>query len=47
MPLHKITPLGNYGAPAEEASVEMGEAMSRIYVDYCVDLVNELKRVYL
>ena len=47
VPLHKITPLGNYGAPAEEASAELGEAMSQIYVDYCVDLVNELRRVYL
>ena len=45
--LDKLTPMGNYGARAEEATAELGAEMSRIYVDYCVELVKELKRVYL
>ena len=45
--LDKLTPRGNYGARAEEATAELGAEMSQIYVDYCVELVKELKRVYL
>lgn len=45
--LDKLTDYGNYGAPAEEASKELGEAMTEAYVDYCAQLVAELKRVYL
>lgn len=47
VPLDRLTAYGNYGAPAEEASAELGAIMSEIYVDYCVELCHELKRIYL
>jgi len=47
IPLDRITPLGNYGAPAEEATRELGAAMSQVYVDFCAALAEELRRVYL
>lgn len=45
--LRTLNPYGNFGAPAEEASKELGEKITQIYVDYCAALVDELKRVYL
>ena len=45
--LDKLSAYGNYGAPAEEASAELGRAVLDVYVDYCVELCRELKRVYL
>jgi len=47
IPTDKLTAYGNFGAPAEEASAEIGQKVLDIYVDYCVDLIRELKSVYL
>lgn len=47
MGLDRLTPLGNYGAPAEKADLETGRRMFEIYVDYCVGLAEELRRIYL
>jgi creatinine amidohydrolase len=45
--LDRLTPMGNYGDPAEEASEETGKKMFDLYVDYCVRLVEELRKVCL
>ena len=47
IPLRELTPYANFGAPAEEASKELGDKVTQIYVDYGVALVEEMKRVYL
>ena len=47
MPLSALSCYGNFGAPAEEADAKIGEEIIRIYVEYGVKLVKELKRVYL
>lgn len=47
MSLDRLTPLGNYGAPAEKADRETGLKMFDIYVDYCVGLAEELRKIYL
>ena len=47
VPLDRLTPLGNYGAPAEEADAKMGRIMFDIYVDYCVGLAEELRKIVL
>ncbi len=47
VPLDRISPLGNYGAPAEEADAKMGRKMFDTYVDYCVGLAEELRKIVL
>ncbi len=47
IPLDRLTPLGNYGAEAEKANLELGIKMFQVYVDYCVDLAEELKKIVL
>ena len=47
MPLSALSPYGNFGSPCEKADKATGKAMLDLYVDYCVRLVRELKRVYL
>lgn len=45
--IDRLSPYGNFGAPAEEATAELGAAVRDAYVDYCVELCHELKRIYL
>lgn len=45
--LDAVTEVGNYGARAEEATKEFGERIVNTYVDYCVELVEELRKVTL
>jgi creatinine amidohydrolase len=45
--LDKLTPVGNYGAEAEKANVEMGRKMFEVYVDYCAGLAEELRKIVL
>jgi creatinine amidohydrolase len=45
--LDKITHVGNYGAEAEKANVELGRKMFEVYVDYCAGLAEELRKVIL
>lgn len=47
IPLDRLTPLGNYGAEAEKANLELGKKMFEIYVNYCAELAEELKKVVL
>ena len=47
IPLDKLTPVGNYGAEAEKANIELGEEMFEVYVEYCVGLAEELKKIVL
>lgn len=47
VPVDRLTPYGNFGAPAEEATAELGAAVAQAYIDYNVELVAELKRIYL
>lgn len=41
----QMTPLSNYGPPAKEATKEMGYDMFEKYVEYCVNLGHELRKV--
>ncbi len=45
IPLDKLTPQGNYGAPAEKANKALGEKMYSAYVDFCVGLAQELRKL--
>lgn len=45
--LDRLTPLGNYGAPAEKADLDVGRKMFNVYVDYCVGLAEELRKIHL
>lgn len=45
--LHKITPVGNYGAKAEEASLELGKKMYERYVEYCCELAEDIRKIPL
>ncbi len=45
--LDKYTPLGNYGAEAEKANIELGEKLFETYVEYCSGLAEELRKVAL
>jgi creatinine amidohydrolase len=47
VPLDRLTPMGNYGAEAEQADVRMGRKMFDVYVDYCAGLVEELRKIHL
>mgnify|MGYP001032366915 CR=1 FL=1 len=44
-PLDKVTPVGNYGARAEEASRELGEKMYETYINYCCKLAEEIRKI--
>jgi len=43
--LEKITPLGNYGAEAEKANLDLGNKLFDKYIDYCSGLATELKKI--
>jgi len=45
--LHKLTPLGNYGCPAEKANLKLGQDMRKIYIDYMVELLTAMKNAVL
>ncbi|GHV26115.1 amidase [Clostridia bacterium] len=45
LPTPIITPNGNFGSPAEDASLEIGEGMFRAYIDYCAGLIDTLRAV--
>ena len=45
--LHKVTPVGNYGAKAEEASLELGNKMYERYVNYCCELAEDIRKIPL
>ncbi len=45
--LDRLTPLGNYGAKAEKADVDLGRKMFDTYVEYCVGLAEELRKISL
>ncbi len=45
--LHKVSSVGNYGARAEEASLELGEKMYERYVEYCADLAEDMRKIPL
>lgn len=45
--LHTVTEVGNYGAKAEEASIELGEKMYEKYIEYCVELAEEIRKIPL
>lgn len=42
-----ITSVGNYGAPAEEATRELGQQLFDRYVDYCAGLAEALRQIPL
>lgn len=43
--LDKLTAVGNYGAKAEEADPQMGRDMFQIYVNFCAELAEELRKI--
>jgi creatinine amidohydrolase len=45
LPTREITPRGNFGDPSEEARRDIGEGMFAAYVDYCTDLIREIRRI--
>ena len=45
VPVNKYTPTGNYGIDVEKSSTEFGKELFDIYVDYCVGLCEELRKV--
>jgi len=45
--LDRLTPLGNYGAEAEKATAELGGKMREAYIEYCVGLARELRKIIL
>jgi len=42
-----VTDVGNYGARAEEATKELGENMYERYIEYCVELAEEIRKIPL
>ncbi len=42
-----VTEIGNYGAKAEEASKELGLKMYARYLEYCVELAEEIRKIPL
>lgn len=45
IPVDKFTPLGSYGAAVEEASKEIGDRLFDQYVDFCVGLAEEMRKI--
>src|SRR5665647_1774095 len=45
--LDRVTDVGNYGARAEEATKELGENMYERYIEYCVELAEEIRKIPL
>jgi creatinine amidohydrolase len=47
IPTRYITPTGNFGAPSELASREIGDGMFEAYTDYAAALADEMRRIDL
>lgn len=45
--LDRLTPYGNYGCPAKDANLELGQKMRETYIDYAVELCENMKKMPL